>query len=166
VNERGRIWREGTTMVLYVSLVLLATLEVLPAGHAAGGPTRGPVGAELVAILWGTTIGLALMHWFAFRVATRGIGEGVLRGQDFKEAMAQLAGAAVVAAAATVPVVLFQEEKEQEAVLILLALIVGGVGYLVERAAGRPRMTSAIFGVATLMVALAVVAAKIVLTFH
>ena len=164
--ERGRVWREGTTMVLYVSVVLLATLAVLPAGHAAGGPTRGPVGAELVAILWGTTIGLALLHWFAFRVATHGFGHGVLRGQDFKEAMAQLAGAAVVAAAATVPILLFPPEEELRVVLILLAVIIGGVGYLVERAAGRPRMTSAIFGVVTLMVALVVVTAKIVFTPH
>jgi hypothetical protein len=164
--DRRRIWREGTTMVLYVSVVLLATLEVLPAGHTAGEPIRGPVGAELVALLWGTTIGLAVLHWFAFRVAALGFGEGVLHGQEFKEAMAQLAGAAVVAAATTVPVVLFPPEQEQRAVLFLLALIIGGVGYLVERAAGRPRMTSAIFGGVTLMVALVAVTAKIVFSPH
>ena len=69
--ERKRVWREGITMVLYVAVVLLATLSALPAGHdPADAEMHGPVGGELLAIVWGTTVGLALAHWFAFHVAT------------------------------------------------------------------------------------------------
>ena len=135
-------------MLLYVAVVLLATLAVL---------SSGVVGAELVALIWGTTIGLALAHWFAFRVATQGFGGGYLRGQDFKEAMAQLAGAAFVAVIASLPVLLVGDDDEQEAVSFVLALTVGAIGYVVERANGRTRMASAVFAVVTLLAALLVV---------
>ena len=64
--ERRRVWRDATAMTLYVSIVLLAELAALPAGDEAGGTVHGPVGWELIAIIWGTTVGLALAHWFAF----------------------------------------------------------------------------------------------------
>ena len=32
-EERWRTWREGVTMVLYLSVVLLRTLAALPAAH-------------------------------------------------------------------------------------------------------------------------------------
>ena len=75
--ERKRVWREGITMVLYVAVVLLATLSALPAGHdPADAEMHGPVGGELLAIVWGTTVGLALAHWFAFHVATQPASAG------------------------------------------------------------------------------------------
>jgi hypothetical protein len=166
-EDRRFIWREATTMTLYVSVVLLAELAVLPAGRdGAGEPVHGPVGVELLAILWGTTIGLALAHGFAFKVATQGFGEGRLREQAFKEALAEIAAAAVVAALASLPVLVFGPENEQRVVLFVLALIIGGVGYLVERANGRTRMASLIFGVITLFVGLVVAGAKSLLSGH
>src|SRR6476646_8690601 len=89
-RERRRLWRETTAMMLYVSIVLLAELAVLPSGRGhAVEPVHGPVGVELVAIVWGTTSGLALAHYFAFRVATQGVGRR-LRGQDLEEALGEI----------------------------------------------------------------------------
>lgn len=154
-------------MVLYLSIVLLAELVALPTGHDdAGGPVQGPVGWELVAILWGTTIGLALAHWFAFRLATQGLRRGPLGKWDRLQALSELAGAAFVAASASVSVLLFQDEIEQQAVPFVLALIIGGVGYLVERASGRSRATSLLFGVIALVLGLAVATLKSVLSAH
>jgi hypothetical protein len=154
-------------MTLYVSIVLLGTLTALPAGHdGAGKPVRGPAGIELIAILWGTTIGLALAHWFAFHVATQGFGGGRLRGQDRNEIIAEVAGAAFVAALASVPVLLFQPDTEQQLVPFVLALIIGGVGYLAERANGRARLTSFVFGVITLLAGLVVATLKNILAGH
>jgi hypothetical protein len=154
-------------MTLYVSVVLLAELTALPAGRDhASEPVHGPVGIELLAILWGTTIGLALAHGFAFKVATQGLGEGRLRDQALKEALAEIAGAAVVAALASLPVLVFGPEKEQKVVLFVLAMIIGGVGYLVERANGRTRTASLIFGVITLFLGLVVAGAKGLLSGH
>ena len=154
-------------MVLYVSVVLLGTLAVLPAGHEGSGtPVHGPVGGDLIAIVWGTTIGLALAHWFAFHIATHGVAAAASRGQDFMEAMAQLAGAAFVAAATTIPVLLLGPAHEQRAVMFVLALIVGGADYVVERTNGRSRRKSAMFAVIALLIALAVATVKVALTSH
>jgi hypothetical protein len=165
-REHRRLWRETTAMMLYVSIVLLAELAVLPAGRDhVGEPVHGPVGLELVAIVWGTTIGLALAHYFAFRVATLGVGRR-LRGQDLEEAWGEIGGAAFVAALATIPVVVFPTDLEQEMVLITLAIVVGAVGFLVERAGGRSRVTSFAFGTATLVVGLLVALLKGFLAGH
>jgi hypothetical protein len=167
-DAEGRfLRREATTMALYVSIVLLATLAALPAGHDDGHEAvRGPVGIELVAILWGTTVGLALAHSFAFLVATQGLGGGRLHGHDLREATAELAGAAFVAAVSSVPVLLLSEETEQQVVPFVLALIIGVVGYLVEHLNGRTRVASVVFGVATLVVGLLVAGVKNLLTGH
>jgi hypothetical protein len=153
-------------MVLYVSIVLLATLAVLPAGPGDDHSTRGPVGAELVAIIWGTTVGLSVAHTFAFQVARQGFGGGLLRGEELGEALAQLVGAMAVAAVATVPVVLFRPDVEQRAVLFLLAVLIGGVGYVVERTGGRSRAAAGVFGAAILVAALAVAVVKLALSGH
>jgi hypothetical protein len=153
-------------MVLYVSVVLLATLAVLPAGRGAGGTTQGPVGVELVAIIWGTTIGLSVAHWFAFQVARQGFGGGLLRGQERREALSQLLGAMLVAAVTSVPVVLFRPEIEQRAVLFLQAGLIGAVGYVVERVGGRSRVASSLFGASILVAALAVAFVKVALSGH
>ena len=154
-------------MVLYLSIVLLAELAALPTGRdGAGRAVHGPAGWELVAILWGTTIGLALAHWFAFRLATQGIRQGPLAGWDRLQALSELAGAAFVAAMASMPVLLFSDELEQQVVPFVLALIIGGVCYLVERASQRSRATSLVFGVFALVLGLAVATLKSVLSAH
>src|SRR5947208_14744179 len=68
-HERTEILREATVMVLYVSVVEIAELAALPEDHFSNGRVTGPVGGALLAIIWGTAIGLALAHWFAFRIA-------------------------------------------------------------------------------------------------
>jgi hypothetical protein len=154
-------------MALYVAIVLLAALAALPAGHDdQDGSIHGPVGIELLAVLWGTTIGLALAHSFAFVVATQGLGGGRLQEHDLKEASAELAGAMFVAAVASLPVLLFSEETEQQVVPFVLALIIGAVGYVVERLNGRTRRASVVFGVATLVVGLVAAGVKNLLTGH
>jgi hypothetical protein len=149
--------------VLYVSLVLLAELTALPAGHEENGSVSGLVGPELVAVVWGTTIGLSLAHWFAFRLAVRAFGAGPASRFDLEVALSQLAGAAAVAVVATVVVVVLPARLEHRSVQLALAVIIGGVGYLVARIAGRPRWPAVIFGVVALLLGLVVVALKILL---
>jgi hypothetical protein len=153
-------------MMLYVSIVLLAELAALPAGDENDGTVDGPVGLDLVAIIWGTTVGLALAHWFAFRLATQGLRAGRLRYWDRLQALAELAAAAFVAAIVSMPVLLFADRTEQQVAPVVLALIIGGVGYLVERASGRSRPTSSLLGVIALVIALAVATLKNLLAGH
>ena len=57
--------KEAYTMALYVAICLLATFAALPETDAH---------AHAIAIVWGITIGLAVAHWFAFRVSARMVG--------------------------------------------------------------------------------------------
>lgn len=64
--------KEPFTMALYVAVCLLAALTAL-SEHA----DRELV--EVLGIVWGSTIGLALAHWFAFRMSARLVESGAVR---------------------------------------------------------------------------------------
>jgi hypothetical protein len=87
-------------MVLYVSVVLLAELSALSRGDDHG-VIRGPVGWKLVAICWGTTVGLAVTHWFAFRLTAQGFGRGTFSRHDREVALGQIGGTGCRALRAT-----------------------------------------------------------------
>jgi FtsH-binding integral membrane protein len=164
-SERAEVAREATIMVLYVSIVLLATFAALPAGddgHAAGEVH----GRTLIALVWGTALGLALAHWFAFRLAARLFGGGTVREVDFQIGLAQLVGAAVVALLCTIPILLVDDESDVQAAAFVPALIVGVVGFLVARVAGRSTRTSIVVGILVLLAGLLVAATKNVLAGH
>ena len=165
-SERRRLWREATTMMLYLAIVLLVEFVALPAGRSADGTWHGASRSELLAVVWGTTIGLVLAHAFAFQIATHGLSGGHLRNEDRMEILVELAGAAFVAAVASVPVIVVGETLEQRTVPIVLSVLIGTVGYVVERANGHGRTTSAVFGAIVLVAALCVAALKYFLTSH
>lgn len=172
-SDRVEVWREAVTMVLYVSIVILAALAALPAGedaiHGDGHtPTDldGVHGLALAGLVWGTALGLALAHWFAFRLTAHGFGRGAVSRTDVRIGLAQLAGAAVVALACTLPIVLFGDDRDVQATSAVPALIIGAAGYLASRAAGRSSARSTLTGVVVLVLGLLVVAIKNVLSGH
>jgi hypothetical protein len=158
--------REAATMVLYVSVVEIAEFAALPEGHFAHGRVTGPAGAELLAILWGTAVGLALAHWFAFRVAAPGFrGESPTR-RDVEIGLAQLGGAVFVAAVSSVPVLLFSDVRAQETAGDVPAVIIGVIGYFVARASGKSRVPSAFYGLTALALGVVVALVKSMLAAH
>src|SRR5262249_62417379 len=68
-EARAEVFREAITMVLYVSVVEIAELSALPEEHFTHGRVTGAVAGKLLAVLWGTAVGLAIAHWFAFQFA-------------------------------------------------------------------------------------------------
>ncbi|HLT95304.1 MAG TPA: hypothetical protein VK070_00810, partial [Acidimicrobiia bacterium] len=66
-SDHALEWRrEAFTMAFYVAVCLIAALAVV--GDEASVPILG--------IIWGSTVGLALAHLFAFRLAARVVGGG------------------------------------------------------------------------------------------
>jgi hypothetical protein len=156
------------TMVLYLSIVLLATLAALPSGTDAGDGhgASGVHGVQLVGLIWGTTIGLTLAHLFAFRLTARAFGGGATDQKDFLIVTAQLAGAAFVAIVCTIPVVLVGDESEVQVTAFVPALIVGFAGYGIARAAKRPKHQAIILGAVAMVLGLTVAAVKNFLVGH
>src|SRR3954469_14129225 len=94
--HRTHLVREAATMVLYVSVVEIAELAAIPEEHFASGRVSGAIGGQLLAIVWGTAVGLALAHWFAFRIAAPGFRGDRPSRLDAQIGLAQVAGAAFV----------------------------------------------------------------------
>jgi hypothetical protein len=160
-QHEGRIeWvKEACTMALYVSIVLLAELTAV-ARHGADEDVK------LLRLIWGTDIGLALAHWFAFWLSARLVATGSLRPHDAQAAGAQLSGAAAAALLATVPVVLLPPSAELDVARLVLAGFIGCVGYAVARESGASGWRATLYALSILLVAAAVAIVKNVLGGH
>jgi hypothetical protein len=150
--------REAITMALYVAICLLAALTAVT---DTGGSHPRALG-----LIWGTTVGLALAHWFAFRLSANLTTRGHRTEHDVAVAAAQLAGAAVVAAMASVPILLFPASSELDVVRLELATILGLTGYLIARRNGAGALRSIVFGAGILVAGLAIAVVKNHLAGH
>ena len=144
-------------MALYVAICLLAALIALPEPGA---------GIHVAGIIWGVTIGLAVAHWFAFRVSARLVGAGQVRQHDVESAGAQLAGAATVAILASIPVIVFSQDTELLLVELVLAGFIAVVGFAVARGSGAGRTRATIYAVFVLVLAVAIAVLRNVLAGH
>lgn len=168
-NWDAPVWRECITMVLYVSIVLLATLAALPSGDSGAAAVHdddGVHGLALGGLIWGTTVGLAMAHWFAFHMTALGFGRGKASREDLKGGVAQLAGAAFVALLATIPLLVFDDDLDVQASTFVPAVLIGLAGYLAYRAAGRSRAQALARGAVVLTIGLAVASMKNILGGH
>ncbi len=146
-------------MSLYIAVSLLAALIAI-------SDASGRSDTEIAGVIWGTTIGLAAAHLFAFRVSARLVGAGEVQSHDAKIAIAQLTGAAMVALLCTVPVLLLDEASELEAVRLALAGYIALVGYQVAIANGSTRARAITYAAMVLAVALSIAVAKNILAGH
>jgi hypothetical protein len=153
---------EATVMVLYVSIVLLATLVALPEDFA----DHGNAALELIAIEWGTAIGLALAHWFAFSVAGALLSGGLPTREDLQVVGAQLVGAAIVALVTMVPILIVGRDSDVTAAAFAPALILGLAGFRVARSGGRSAFAAVFAGILVLVVGLSVATIKALLGGH
>jgi hypothetical protein len=145
-------------MGLYVAICLLAALSAV-SNHIDDE-------VDVFEIVWGTTLGLALAHWFAFRVSARLVAAGAFGADDAAVSGAQLVGAVAVAVISTVPVILLPSSSELDVVRLVLAVFIGLVGYAVARRGGANVMRSVVYGVGILVVAAVVAVVKNVLSGH
>ena len=153
------IRKERSTMSLYVSIVLLAALMAVPDSGGHGH-------AEVLGIVWGSTIGLTLAHLFAFRVSARLVSEGRIPSRDARIAGAQLVGSVVVAILVTIPVAALPRSAELDVARVVLAVYVALVGYRVASTSGGTRSRSLAYAAIVLVGALGIAVVKNVLGGH
>lgn len=156
-RHRHELRKEAMTMGLYVAVCLLATMLAVD-DHSTGDH---PLAFGLV---WGTTLGLAAAHWFAFRLSAKYVASGTAHRADAELAAAQFLGAAAVAVLATVPILLLPGEVELDVVRLDMAVFITAVGFAVSRSTGASRGRSIAYGFAVLILAFAVALLKNALT--
>jgi hypothetical protein len=149
--------READTMAFYLGITLLVALSV-PADSAP------PPMPELLLIIWGTTLGLAVAHWFALGLAAYLVDDPGLHHTPGEMLFSQLVMAvilAVVASIAVLVVPLVQEELASGRIAV--ALFVGVLVVLESRRRGHRRLRALALGVVALGLALAVTVLKLAL---
>jgi len=154
-DHREHLSHEMFTMALYVAICLLAALAVVHSSSLEQG--------EVVGVVWGTTLGLAIVHYFSFRVAGQLVTKENAK-QVSLVAAAQMGGAAIVAAVVTLALLVTPTKNEREVAMYVVAALIGLMGYLVGRQADAGRWRAVGFGVIVLVLAVLVASLKIRLT--
>lgn len=153
------LFKEASVMALYVAVCLLAALAAVDedAGH---GHVRA------FAIIWGTTIGLAVAHAFAFRLSAQLVAHGALPRDDARAIAAQLVGAATVAVLASVPVLLVDVTAEFDIARLVLAGFITLSGYTVARQSGASTGRSLVYAGAVVVIGITIALTKNILSGH
>lgn len=158
--------REAVIMMLYVSIVEIAELASLPATHVARGRLVGPAESDLLAIIWGTAVGLAAAHWFAFRIAAAGFKGRRPTRLDTWIGLAQVGAAALVAVLSSLPILVLSDVDARHTVAYIPATIIGVIGVVLGRAGGRSWLRSIVYGIVALVGGIAVALLKQALSAH
>ncbi len=156
-DTRTEEFKEALTMALYVAICLLAALTVT---------TTAAAESHVWELIWGTTLGLAIAHWFAFQVSARMVAGGAVRAHDARVAIAQLLGAVAVGVLASIPILMFPESVELDVVVIVLASFLAFVGFVIARTGGAGHGRSIAYAFGLLVIGAGVVVVKVWLTGH
>jgi hypothetical protein len=150
------IMRESLTMGLYITISLLAVLSTKP----NGGTTAG-----VLALIWGTTLGLILAHWVAFQLTARLFSGGELPSHDRMAMVGQAVAALGVACLASVPLLLPTSVGPALSRAVLAGLI-GLFAFGAARRHGGSGGRATAYALVVVAIALAVAIAKYLLTGH
>lgn len=158
-EHRVELFKEASVMALYVAVCLFAALAAVEedAGH---GHVRA------FGLIWGTTIGLAAAHAFAFRLSARLVAHGSLPRHDAEAIAAQLAGATTVAMLVSVPVALVGVTAEFDVARLVLAAFIALSGYSVARHSGAGQTRSLVYAAVIVVVGIAIALTKNILSGH
>lgn len=146
-------------MAFYIAICLLAAL-------AAVSESADAAQIEVLGVVWGTSIGLALAHLFAFRLAARLVAGEPSGRHDAALASAQLLGAAAIASVATVPVMVLPTHAELDVTRVVLAATIGLAGYRIARDGGASTIRSLTFSTAVITIGLVTAVTKNILSVH
>ena len=144
--------REGVTMGLYLAIVILAEASALDSSGVGADATA--------AAIWGTAIGLALAHVFAFDLSARVFARGRPHRSTQLSTAAQVIAAVAVAALATLPFLVFSRAVAFTISGLLMAAVIGVTGFAAARAGGHGHGRALVVAIGTLVLGAVIVAVK------
>ena len=144
-------------MAFTVCIALLAALSYGDddAAHSEFG---------VLAVVWGTTVGLSLTQWFALTLSVWLVRDASFRYSPVEMLVAQLAMALLVAVAATVVVLPLPHDYERLGARITAAVFLGVLVGIESRAGGWSVRRTVGFVVGALAIGLAIATLKWVLS--
>lgn len=145
--------READMMGFYLSIALLAALT-------AGNDHTPHEQLDVLKIVWGTTIGLGLAHWFAITVSVRLIDDPDLHHTPLEMLYSQMAMGVLLAGVASVIVVLLPDDLERLGARLSAAVFIGVIVEIESRAGGSTLRRAVLNGVLALLVAFVIATIK------
>jgi hypothetical protein len=151
-EDRG-LRREAEMMGLYVSITMLA---VFLTGNDLDDHTK----LDVLWLVWATTIGLGIAHWFALVLSVRLVRDPDVHHTPMEMLLSQLLMAVVLALAATLVVLVLPERFDRLGARLTAAALITAIVYVESRASGRSAGRAAAIGVAVLAVAFSIATVK------
>ena len=148
--------READMMAFYLGLTLLVALNVT---HDEDPPPL----RELLLIIWGTTVGLALAHWFAFTLAALLVRDPQLAHPPGEVVASQVVMAVALALVASVVVAVAPTSAQVPTARIAVACFIGVLVTTESRSSGRALARSLAVGAGALGAAMALATVKLAL---
>lgn len=150
--------READMMAFYLATTLLVALSIAP--DAAPPPLP-----ELLLIIWGTTLGLAVAHWFALGLSAYLVDDPGLHHTPGEMFFSQVVMAVVLAVAASCAVLVAPSDRsELFSGRVAVAVFVGALVVVESRARGHRVARALALGALGLGLTLAVASLKLALT--
>jgi len=150
--------RESDMMGFYVCITVLAALT-LGRDHA-GQPQN-----DVLGVVWGTTVGLALAHWFAVTVSARIIPNPDRHHTPVEEFTSQLLMASIVAVTTTLVVILLPPDVERLGARLTASGFIGLIVAWESRRGGTSWSRALAHGVLALTAATAIAMVKWFITY-
>lgn len=148
--------READMMAFYLAITLLVALNV-PADQDP------PQLAELLLIIWGTTLGLAVAHWFALTFSVYLVHDPGLHHTPAEMLFSQVVMALVLSVVGSAAVILTPVRFEMLSGRLAVALFVGVLVVTESRAGGRTTRTALGLGAVALGLAVGIATVKLAL---
>jgi hypothetical protein len=145
--------READMMGFYVAVALLAALT-------AGSDSAEHTQLEVLGVVWGTTVGLAIAHWFAMILSARVVHDPDLHHTPMEMLFSQLVMAVGVAVIATIVVAVLSDDLERLGARITAAVFIAGLVGFELRASGARRGKAAALGLIALVVGVTIATVK------
>ena len=140
-------------MGFYLSIALLAALT-------GGNDHKAHSQLDVLILVWGTTIGLGLAHWFALAVSARLVHDPDLHHTPGEMLVSQLVMGVTISAVATVLVLVLPEDFERLGARLTAAAFIALIVQTESIAGGSTRRRAVALGILALVVGLAIATVK------
>jgi len=150
--------READMMGVTVCIVMLASLMV---GSDAEPHSRG----EVLLIVWATTLGLTLTHWFAVTLSARLVRDPAFVHSPGQLLLVQMSMALAVTAIATLVVLLAPPELDRFGARVTAAVFLACLVGVESRASGASWWRAASFAAVALVLGVGIASLKWYLTY-
>ncbi|MFI0431762.1 MAG: hypothetical protein ACH36H_01305 [Candidatus Nanopelagicales bacterium] len=149
-EQQVELFREATTMAVYVSISLLAVLAAIPLDSRS----------ERAITVGLTGIALLLAHWLAARITSNFNISELKTAEGLQVLAAQVGGGLLATVVAVVPLLVLPAGLEVMTSAGLLVLLVCAVSFYAARVNGRSVLSALAYSAAIIVVAAAIVALK------